>query len=76
MWTYDIAPGPDGGSVLTHRFRMGAATEGIRGITADMDSVARDRFFAEWGAKVAGDMQVTVERIRRVVERAGTTKGD
>jgi hypothetical protein len=76
VWTYDISPAPGGGSVLTHRFRMGAATEGIRGITADMDSAARDQFFAEWSTKLAGDMHVTVERIRRVVERAGTTEGD
>lgn len=75
VWAYDIVP-VGGGSLLTHRFRMGAATEGIRGITAGMDEAATDRFFAEWSTKLAGDMQMTVDRIRRVVERAGTTKGE
>ncbi|GAA1739863.1 SRPBCC family protein [Luedemannella helvata] len=68
VWAYDIAAAPGGGSVLTHRFRMGEATEGIRGITAGMDEAARERFFAEWGAKVAGDMRVTLGRIRQIVE--------
>ncbi|MEU6023259.1 SRPBCC family protein [Micromonospora sp. NPDC048871] len=68
VWAYDIAEQPGGGSVLVHRFRMGAATEGIRGITADMDAAARERFFAEWGAKVAGDMRATLGRLCQVLE--------
>ncbi len=67
-----MAPGaePDADhSVLVHHFRMGAATEGIRGITAGMDEDEKRRFFAEWGEKVAADLGVTLERIKQVVEK-------
>ncbi|WP_328956026.1 SRPBCC family protein [Kitasatospora purpeofusca] len=72
VWAFDVTPGagPDADrSVLVHHFRMGAATEGIRGITAGMDEDAKRRFFAEWGEKVAADLGVTLERIKRVVEK-------
>jgi hypothetical protein len=71
VWSYDIHPAASGGSELVHRFRMGSPTEGIRGITAEMDDAARERFFTQWGDKVAADMQLTVERIRQVVETTG-----
>ncbi|MFI8308361.1 SRPBCC family protein [Streptomyces sp. NPDC085927] len=67
VWAYDIEPA-DGGSTLTHRFRMGSATEGIQGITAEMDDETRKRFFAEWSNKLALDLLVTLKRIKRVVE--------
>ncbi len=69
VWSFDVEPSP-GGSVLTHRFRMGRATEGIRGITADMDETLRKQFFADWGAKLEKDLAATLERIRTVVEHA------
>ncbi|GAA1413242.1 SRPBCC family protein [Kitasatospora putterlickiae] len=69
VWAFDVAPAEDGGSVLVHHFRMGAATEGIRGITAGLDEDGRRRFFAEWGEKVAADLGTTLERIKRVVEK-------
>lgn len=75
VWTYDIEPADDG-CVLTHRFRMGTPTEGIRGITAEMDEDRKSAFFAEWGEKVADDLTVTLERIKRVIEnRSSDPKG-
>lgn len=68
VWAFDIEE-TDGGSVLTHHFRMGAATEGIVGITSEMDETQKRRFFEEWGDKVAGDLAVTLERIKVVVEK-------
>jgi hypothetical protein len=68
IWAYDVVPAGDGGTVLTHRFRMGRATEGIRGIVADMDDRGRERFFVDWGEKVAADLETTLARIKRVVE--------
>jgi hypothetical protein len=67
VWAFEIEPA-DGGSVLVHHFRMGTPTEGIRGITSEMDGTEKQRFFDEWGDKVAGDLAVTLERIKVVVE--------
>ncbi|MGW7431032.1 SRPBCC family protein [Streptomyces sp. NPDC054861] len=74
VWGFDVEP-YGSGSLLTHHFRMGNPTEGIRGITAEMDGPTRARFFAEWQAKVAGDLEATVRRVKDVVERevAGAT---
>ncbi|GAB3473865.1 SRPBCC family protein [Amycolatopsis cihanbeyliensis] len=71
VWAYDIEA-RDGGSVLTHRFRMGSPTEGIRGITAEMDEAGKSAFFAEWGEKLAADLAVTLERIKHVIENRST----
>jgi uncharacterized protein YndB with AHSA1/START domain len=68
VWSFEIEPHDDG-SVLVHHFRMGVATEGIRGITADMDGPTRDRFFAEWAAKLSGDLAATLDRIKIVIEK-------
>jgi hypothetical protein len=64
VWTYEIEP-----AVLTHRFRMGEPTEGIEGITADMDDADRQRFFSEWGKKLEGDMAATLDRVKAVIEK-------
>jgi uncharacterized protein YndB with AHSA1/START domain len=69
VWSFEIRPADGGGSVLAHTFRMGRATEGIRGIVADMDAAERQRFFAEWGRKLSADLAVTAGRIREVVEQ-------
>ncbi|WP_026316070.1 SRPBCC family protein [Actinokineospora enzanensis] len=69
-WSFHLEP-RDEGCLLAHRFRMGRATEGIVGITAEMDDEQRRRFFAEWGAKLAEDMAATVERIKAVLESGG-----
>lgn len=71
VWTYDITPA-ERGCVLAHRFRMGTATEGIRGITSEMDESQRTAFFTEWGEKVAGDLAVTLNRIKGVIENGAT----
>jgi hypothetical protein len=67
VWSFEITPA-DGGSELAHRFRMDAPTEGIRGITAEMDATERTRFFDEWSAKLATDLTATVARIKTVIE--------
>ncbi|MFF8829508.1 SRPBCC family protein [Streptomyces sp. NPDC015131] len=66
VWGFDIEPAP-GGCVLVHHFRMDAPTEGIRGITAEMDDTEKERFFTEWGAKVQGDLAATLDRVRAVI---------
>ncbi|GIH67996.1 hypothetical protein Mth01_02490 [Sphaerimonospora thailandensis] len=55
-------------SVLVHHFLMTEPTEGIREITAQMDVAEKTNFFFEWGEKVQRDMEVTVARIKRVIE--------
>jgi hypothetical protein len=74
VWSFDVEP--DGaGCVLVHRFRMGAATEGIHGITAAMTDEERRRFFSEWAAKLEQDMHATVRRIKAVLENEGKEGG-
>ncbi|NEB10991.1 SRPBCC family protein [Streptomyces coelicoflavus] len=68
VWAFDVVRDGDG-TLLTHHFRMDAATEGIRGITAGMDDTRRQAFFAEWGEKVARDLAETLRRIRTVLEK-------
>jgi hypothetical protein len=68
VWSFEVAPA-EHGSVLTHHFRMGDPTEGITGITADMDDAARQRFFTEWGEKIEKDLAATLGRIKAVIER-------
>ncbi|MEU9863724.1 SRPBCC family protein [Streptomyces sp. NPDC047971] len=68
VWGFDVEPSGSG-SLLTHHFRMGDPTEGIRGITAEMDGPTRARFFAEWQAKVADDLTATVRRVKELIER-------
>ncbi|MHC3470245.1 SRPBCC family protein [Streptomyces sp. 7R007] len=72
VWGFDLAPGTRPGlSTLVHHFRMGRATEGIRAITAEMDEPAREKFVAEWGAKIEGDLAATLRRIKNIVEQQG-----
>ncbi|MDO0925225.1 SRPBCC family protein [Streptomyces sp. TG1A-8] len=68
VWAFDIEAAA-GGSVLTHHFRMDTATEGILGITAEMDETRKQQFFKEWGDKVAGDLAATLERVKAVIEK-------
>lgn len=68
IWSFDIEPA-DGGCRLVHHFRMGDPTEGIRGITAEMDDAERQRFFSEWGEKLGKDLATTLERIKVVIEK-------
>ncbi|WP_406141789.1 SRPBCC family protein [Streptomyces sp. NBC_01089] len=68
VWGFDIEPA-DGGCTLTHHFRMDKATEGIRGIVAEMDEQQKRRFFTEWGAKVESDMTATLSRVKAVIDK-------
>ncbi|HEX4702909.1 MAG TPA: SRPBCC family protein [Pseudonocardiaceae bacterium] len=68
VWSFEIEPRNDG-CLLIHHFRMGTATEGIRGITAEMDENAKRRFFAEWSTKLAGDLAATLDRIKIAIEK-------
>ncbi|MEV4768215.1 SRPBCC family protein [Micromonospora humida] len=68
VWSYEIDAAP-GGSLLIHRFRMGAATEGIRGITADLDAEATERFFTQWTEKLRGDIGLTLARLKTYLEQ-------
>ncbi|MFJ5290597.1 SRPBCC family protein [Streptomyces sp. NPDC088348] len=68
VWGFDIEP-TEGGCTLTHHFRMDRATEGIRGIVAEMDEQEKRRFFSEWGAKVEADVTATLERVRAVIDK-------
>ncbi|WP_019854415.1 SRPBCC family protein [Actinopolyspora mortivallis] len=67
VWEFSVDP-VEGGSVLTHRFRMGRPTEGIGKITSEMDAEERRRFFVEWGEKLESDMAATVARLKDVIE--------
>jgi hypothetical protein len=67
LWGFDVDARP-GGSLLRHHFWMGRPTEGIRGITGDMDEPDKRRFFSEWSAKIKHDLDATLKRIKAVVE--------
>ncbi|WP_017556316.1 SRPBCC family protein [Nocardiopsis baichengensis] len=68
VWGFDTEPADGGACTLVHHFRMGKATAGIHKIVADLDEEARKRFIEEWTAKLAGDLDATLARIKRVVE--------
>ncbi|MEV7359994.1 SRPBCC family protein [Kitasatospora sp. NPDC091276] len=70
IWGFDIEAAEGGGSLLTHHFRMDSATQGIKGITAEMDAAEKQRFFTEWGDKISGDLAATLQRIKAVIEEA------
>ncbi|CAL9491140.1 MULTISPECIES: SRPBCC family protein [Streptomyces] len=73
VWGFTIEPDGEG-TLLVHHFRMGAATEGIQGITAEMDDARKQQFFAEWGDKVAGDLAETLGRIKVVIEKEAASQ--
>ncbi|MGW3205219.1 SRPBCC family protein [Streptomyces sp. NPDC001135] len=67
VWGFTLRAA-DGGTQLVHHFRMGTATEGILGITAEMDDDEKKRFFKEWGEKLKSDMAATAGRLKKVIE--------
>lgn len=69
VWGFDIEPDGDA-SILTHRFLMTKPTEGIREITKEMDDPEKMNFFFEWGEKVQSDIEVTLERIKKILEKS------
>ncbi|MEU5404120.1 SRPBCC family protein [Streptomyces sp. NPDC005963] len=68
VWSFEIRAAQHG-CVLVHHFWMGSHTEGIRGITADMDPAEKQKFFSDWTDKLAADLAATVQRIKRVIEK-------
>ncbi|GLF92650.1 SRPBCC family protein [Streptomyces yaizuensis] len=71
VWGFDIAPASSGGgSLLIHHFRMDSPTEGIRVIVSEMGPAEKERFFAEWGDKIADDLSATLRRVKDVIESA------
>jgi len=68
VWSFEIEPTPDG-SLLTHHFRMGAPTEGIQGITAEMSAEEKQRFFDEWAAKLERDITETLGRLKEILDK-------
>lgn len=70
VWGFDIEPRADGGSVVTHRFRMGTLTEGMRQYKAMTTDDEHQRFLREWGAKLECDMAETLERLRTAIEKS------
>ncbi|MDV6011634.1 SRPBCC family protein [Haloechinothrix sp. LS1_15] len=67
VWGFDMTPSGSG-CVLTHHFRMDTPTEGIHKIVSGMDEAEKQRFFDEWGEKLRGDLDVTLQRIKKVIE--------
>ncbi|MFI9753248.1 SRPBCC family protein [Streptomyces collinus] len=68
VWGFTLRATEDDTTELVHHFRMGAATEGIQKITAEMDEDERKRFFHEWGVKVESDMAATLGRLKKIIE--------
>ncbi|MEU9335496.1 SRPBCC family protein [Streptomyces sp. NPDC048290] len=68
VWGFDVAA-TESGSRLIHHFRMGKATAGIRKIVADLDEAERVKFINEWTAKLESDLDVTLKRIKDVIEK-------
>lgn len=69
VWSFEIAPA-ESGSVLTHAFRMGELTEGMRGIFSDLSGDGETKFLLDWADKLDGDMRRSVARIKAVLESA------
>lgn len=68
VWTFEIEEAP-GGSLLAHRFRMDAPTEGIGEITSAMTPEAKARFFQEWAAKLERDICETLGRLKEILDK-------
>ena len=69
VWSFEIEAAPEG-SLLAHRFRMDAPTEGIQGITASMNAEEKERFFDEWAAKLERDLNETLGRLKEILDKS------
>jgi hypothetical protein len=69
VWSFEIESS-DGGSVLTHAFRMGELTEGMRGIFSRLTGDEEQKFLLDWAGKLDGDMRRSLARIKAVLESA------
>lgn len=79
VWGFDVEPAGTG-CLLRHHFEMTEATEGIHHIVADLDEEARGRFVGEWSDKIQDDIEVTLVRIKEILEQgvhdgSGATMG-
>jgi uncharacterized protein YndB with AHSA1/START domain len=70
IWSHEIEPTPDGGSRLIHHYWLGELTEGLAKIFEGLDEDGRQRFVAEWNAKLVEDVRSTVERLKVVIEKS------
>jgi hypothetical protein len=68
VWSFEIEDVP-GGSLLVHRFRMDAPTEGIQGITGSMSPEEKKRYFQEWTAKLQRDISETLDRLKEILDK-------
>jgi hypothetical protein len=68
VWSFDIEAAPEG-SLLVHRFRMDAPTEGIQDITASMNPEAKKRFFQDWAVKLERDVEETLGRLKEILDK-------
>jgi hypothetical protein len=69
IWGFAMAEA-DGGTVLTHHFRMGKATAGIHHIVENLNEAERERFVKEWTEKLVRDLDATLQRIKDVIENS------
>lgn len=69
VWGFDVEDAGDGTSWLIHHFRMGRATAGIHKIVENLDEEARKRFVYDWTAKLEQDLDATLSRIKKVIEK-------
>ncbi|EFV12836.2 hypothetical protein [Segniliparus rugosus] len=67
VWSWFLEAHPEGAK-LTHHFRMGEPTEGIKGIVSGMTEAEQEQFFLDWGLKLQGDLNATVETVKRIAE--------
>lgn len=69
VWSFQIRPAP-GGCVLTHGYRMGDLTEGMREIFGRAGQDREQKFVIDWSVKLETDMRHSLARIKAVLESA------
>jgi isochorismate hydrolase len=69
VWSFQTRPAP-GGCVLTHGFRMGDPTEGMREIFSRAGQDGEQKFVVDWSVKLEADMRQSLARIKAVLESA------
>lgn len=67
VWSFEIESTADG-SRLTHAFRMGTLTEGMREIFSNLGSAEEQKFLVDWADKLRRDMAQSIARIKAVLE--------
>ncbi|MGH3887042.1 MAG: SRPBCC family protein [Pseudonocardiaceae bacterium] len=67
-WGFDIETA-DEGCVLVHHYQMSKATAGIHRIVANMGEVDKERFIADWTAKLQQNIETTLQRVKDLIEK-------